>query len=168
MSDIALGPSEAQPAYPLSSALRSMQRSVDRRQSSSKSTRLSRPDTAGLQVIVSSAYKRQGGIIERAFDATAMGNLLRYGGEDYVRTLQVDFLVFDDRSGRLGAYERKRGFGYHDSGKKRSMLRDLRCLEMLMKSYGEQRKMPVEMAEARITLGIDASRFGRTFRRTGH
>src|SRR5438874_4059840 len=107
--------------------------------------------------IVSSAYKRHGGIIERAFaaalrepphlkvwedpvfrvsaaaerladlDATAMGNLLRYGREDYVRTLQIDFLVFDDRSGRLGAYECKRGFGYHDSGKKRSMLRALRC-----------------------------------------
>jgi hypothetical protein len=130
--------------------------------------------------IVSSAYKRHGGIIERAFaaalqesphltvwedpvfrvsaaaerladsDATAMGNLLRYGGDDYVRTLQVDFLVFDDRSRRLGVYECKRGFGYHDSGKKRSMLRDLRCLQMLIKSYGEQREMTVETAEARI------------------
>ena len=67
--------------------------------------------------IVSSAYKRHGGFIERAFaavlrqsphltvwedpvfrvsaaaerladsDATALGNLLRYGGEDYVRGL---------------------------------------------------------------------------------
>jgi len=130
--------------------------------------------------IVSSAYKRHGGIIERAFaaalrqsphltvwedpifrvsaaaeqladsDATALGDLLRYGGEDYVLTLQVDFLVFDERSRRLGAYECKRGFGYHDSGKKRSMLRDLRCLQMLIKSYGEQRQMRVQMAEARI------------------
>jgi len=129
--------------------------------------------------IVSSAYKRHGGIIERAFaaalrqaphlkvwedpvfrvsaaaerladaDATVMGNTLRYGG-DAVRTLQVDFLVFDDRDNRLGAYECKRGFGYHDSGKKRSMLRDLRCLQMLIKSYGEQRDLPVRNAEARI------------------
>ena len=130
--------------------------------------------------IVSSAYKRHGGIIERAFaaalrraphlrvwedpvfrvsaaaerladaDATAVGNTLRYGGDDYVRTLQVDFLVFDDRDNRLGAYECKRGFGYHDSGKKRSMLRDLRCLQMLIKSYGEQRDLPVRNSEARI------------------
>jgi hypothetical protein len=130
--------------------------------------------------IVSSAYKRHGGIIERAFaaalrraphlrvwedpvfrvsaaaerladtDATAVGAALPYGGDDYVRTLQVDFLVFDDRGNRLGAYECKRGFGYHDSGKKRSMLRDLRCLQMLIKSYGEQRDLPVRNAEARI------------------
>ena len=132
--------------------------------------------------IVSSAYKRHGGIIERAFaaalrraphlrvwedpvfrvsaaaerladtDATAVGNTLRYGGDDYVRTLQVDFLVFDDRDNRLGAYECKRGFGYHDSGKRRSMLRDLRCLQMLIKSYGEQRDLPVINSEARALL----------------
>src|SRR5271169_1002318 len=95
--------------------------------------------------IVSSAYKRHGGIIERAFaaalrqaahlsvwedpvfrvsaaaerladtDATALGSALQYGGDNFVRTLQVDFLVFDDRDNRLGAYECKRGFGYHDS-----------------------------------------------------
>jgi hypothetical protein len=130
--------------------------------------------------IVSSAYKRHGSIIERAFsaalrraphlrvwedpvfrvsaaaerladaEATALGNTLRYGGDDYVRTLQVDFLVFDDRDNRLGAYECKRGFGYHDSGKKRSMLRDLRCLQMLIKSYGEQRDLPVINSEARV------------------
>jgi hypothetical protein len=94
-------------------------------------------------------------------DATAMGNLLRYGGEDYVRTLQIDFLVFDDRSARLGAYECKRGFGYHDSGKKRSMLRDLRCLQMLVKSYGEQRQMPVKAAEARIIFYYGQCSVGR-------
>jgi len=83
-------------------------------------------------------------------DATAMGSTLRYGSDDYVRTLQVDFLVFDERDRRLGAYECKRGFGYHDSGKKRSMLRDLRCLQMLIKSYGELRELPVVNAQARI------------------
>jgi len=130
--------------------------------------------------IVSSAYKRHGGIIERAFaaalrqaahlsvwedpvfrvsaaaerladtDATALGSALQYGGDNFVRTLQVDFLVFDDRDNRLGAYECKRGFGYHDSGKKRSMLRDLRCVQMLIRSYGELRNLPVSKAEARI------------------
>ncbi len=130
--------------------------------------------------IVSSAYKRHGGIIERAFaaslkqvenltvwddpvfrvsaaaerladsDATALGSVLRYGEDDFVRTLQVDLLVFDRISKRLGVYECKRGFGYHDSGKKRSMLRDLRCLQMLSKSYGERRGLEVGVSEARM------------------
>ena len=40
------------------------------------------------------------------------------------RTLQVDVIVFDKNTGILRAYEIKRGFGMHDSGKQRSMLRD--------------------------------------------
>lgn len=130
--------------------------------------------------IVSSAYKRHGAIIERAFtaalqrsphltvwderdfrisaaaerladgDATAAGSALRYGAAGHVRAQQVDLLVFDDRHGRLGAYECKRGFGYHDAGKKRSMLRDIRCIQMLLRSYGEQRSLEIRSAEARI------------------
>lgn len=130
--------------------------------------------------IVSSAYKRHGGIIEKAFeatlasspylavwaepdfrvsaaaerladrDATATGSSLTYIEEPYERVLQVDLLVFDSRNMRLGSYECKRGFGYHDSGKKRSMLRDLRCVQMLLKSYGEFRGFGVKSAEARI------------------
>lgn len=180
MSDLELGTSEAQPAYlaPVYAEVDATIRRLAAKQFQIDpvvEARYSR-----ITSIVSSVYKRHGGIIERAFaaalrewphltvwedpvfrvsaaaerladsDSTAMGNLLRYGSEDYVRTLPVDFLVFDLRSSRLGAYECKRGFGYHDSGKKRSMLRDLRCLQMLIKSYGEQRQMPVGTAEARI------------------
>ena len=130
--------------------------------------------------IVSSAYKRHGAIIEKAFvaalkesphlsvwaepdfrvsaaaerladaDATASSSTLSYLESAYERVLQVDLLVFDSRNKRLGSYECKRGFGYHDSGKKRSMLRDLRCVEMLLKSYGEGRGLDVNRAEARI------------------
>ena len=132
--------------------------------------------------IVSSAYKRHGAIIEKAFvaalkesphlsvwaepdfrvsaaaerladaDATASSSTLSYLESAYERVIQVDLLVFDSRNKRLGSYECKRGFGYHDSGKKRSMLRDLRCVEMLLKSYGEGRGLDVNRAEARIVF----------------
>jgi hypothetical protein len=118
--------------------------------------------------IVSSAYKRHGGILERALvaamtaaphlqvwsepqfrvsqaaerladaDQTALGADLPYGAEGAPRTLQIDLVVYNRNAKRLGAYESKRGFGYHDSGKKRSMLRDLRCIHMLRRSYGVQ------------------------------
>lgn len=130
--------------------------------------------------IVSSAYKRHGAINERSLlaaltaaphlkvwpdplfrispeadmlassDASALGNSLRYGAENFTRSLQVDVLVYNQESGLLGAYESKRGFGYHDSGKKRSMLRDLRCLQMLLHSYGEARGLKASAAEAHI------------------
>lgn len=118
--------------------------------------------------IVSSAYKRHGSILERALvaaltaapqlqawaepqfkvsqaaerladsDQTALGAELPYGGEGSPRALQIDLMVYNGHAKRLGAYESKRGFGYHDSGKKRSMLRDLRCVHMLLRSYGVQ------------------------------
>jgi hypothetical protein len=141
--------------------------------------------------IVSSAYKRHGGIIERAFaaalkqvatltvwddpvfrvsaaaerladsDDTALDSHLRYGEQNFVRKLQVDLLVFDQATGRLGIYECKRGFGYHDSGKKRSMLRDLRCLQMLSKSYGERRGLEVKVSEARVIFYYGKCSVGR-------
>lgn len=64
---------------------------------------------------------------------------LAYVKESPIRTLQVDLMVFNKKKNVLGAYESKRGAGYHDSGKKSSMLRDLRCTQMLLKSYGETR-----------------------------
>ncbi len=130
--------------------------------------------------IVSSAYKRHGAIIEHALlaalrgaphlqvwpdplfrvspeadmlagsDASALGASLPYGAENFARTLQVDVLVYNRDTGLLGAYECKRGFGYHDSGKKRSMLRDLRCLQMLLASYGKGRGVNANTAEAHI------------------
>jgi hypothetical protein len=118
--------------------------------------------------IVSSAYKRHGSVLERALiaaltaaphlqvwaephfrvsqaaerladsDQTALGAELPYGAEGSPRALQIDLLVYNRNAKRLGAYEGKRGFGYHDSGKKRSMQRDLRCVHMLLRSYGVQ------------------------------
>jgi hypothetical protein len=62
------------------------------------------------------------------------------------RTLQVDILVFDKNTGIFKAYEVKRGAGLHDSGKRRSMLRDVLCVQVLLKSYGKERGLDVKDA----------------------
>ena len=62
-----------------------------------------------------------------------------YPSSEGQRTLQVDAIVFNKNTGTLGAYEIKRGSGLHDSGKRRSMLRDTLCVQILLKSYGKQR-----------------------------
>src|SRR4051794_30524404 len=135
---------------------------------------------SAITSIVSSAYKRHGKIIEQALvatlrsaphltvwddplfcvseaaerlasgETTALGASLPYGTGSAVRTLQVDLLVYNTATRRLGAYESKRGAGVHDSGKIRSMLRDMRCLRMLIRSYGEQRSLAVGHTDARM------------------
>ncbi|MCX7631592.1 MAG: hypothetical protein N2038_15310 [Geminicoccaceae bacterium] len=122
---------------------------------------------SAIASIVSSAYKRHGRILEEALAAAlrraphlvvwsesefavsdAAERLaetddlsrdadLPYEPKNVKRRLQIDLIVFNKNNTRLGAYESKRGFGYHDSGKKRSMLRDLRCQQMLLRSYGK-------------------------------
>jgi hypothetical protein len=60
------------------------------------------------------------------------------------RTLQVDTIVFDKNTGRLRSYEIKRGHGLHDSGKRRSMLKDVLSVQVLLKSYGKERGLDVK------------------------
>jgi hypothetical protein len=130
--------------------------------------------------IVSSAYKRHGKIIECALterlrqnnrlsiwteatfsvSASAEGTfntsthqqcletLHPYG--ERKRTLQIDLLVYDELNGSLRAYEVKRGNGNFDSGKIRSIMRDLLCTHMLLKSYAREKGHAVETAEAKI------------------
>lgn len=69
---------------------------------------------------------------------------------DVGRTLQVDAIVYDKKSKNLSAYEIKRGNDRHDSGKTRSILRDLMCVQVLLKSYGEKRGLKVKTAHSRI------------------
>ena len=66
------------------------------------------------------------------------------------RTLQLDAIVYDRERKTLGAYEIKRGAGLHDSGKRRSILRDLLCTQVLLKSYGVQRGLDVAEAASRV------------------
>jgi len=73
---------------------------------------------------------------------------LAYGEQK--RTLQVDLFVYNRETKALRSYEVKRGCGLHDSGKRRSILRDLLCLQVLTKGYGESRGLEVAEAHAHI------------------
>ena len=130
--------------------------------------------------IVSSAYKRHGRILEIALreslresnrhkiwhddafrvsrEADALANTqeleacrqttLPYGQS--VRTLQVDMVAFDNADQSIRAYEIKRGNGQFDAGKIRSITRDLKCIQVLLKSYGEFSKFNPLSAESKI------------------
>lgn len=67
-----------------------------------------------------------------------------------VRTLQVDALVFDKTTRILDAYEIKRGNGLHDAGKKRSMMDDIMCTQVLLKSYGQLKGYEASTVRSRI------------------
>lgn len=130
--------------------------------------------------IISSAYKRHGRILERALleslresnrhkvwndnvfkvsrEADALTNTqdseacekttLPYGNS--VRTLQVDMVAFDSADETIRAYEIKRGNGQFDAGKIRSIVRDLKCIQVLLKSYGEVSSLRPTAAQSRI------------------
>jgi hypothetical protein len=82
-----------------------------------------------------------------------IGNELSYRPGD--RTLQVDMLVYDNEARSLRAYEIKRGFGYHDAGKRRSMLRDALCLQALLKSYGQSRGLEPALVSSHLIFYYD-------------
>jgi len=83
------------------------------------------------------------------------------------RTLQVDVIAFDKNTGTLRAYEVKRGFGLHDSGKRRSMLRDTLCVQVLLKSYGIQRGLDVKQAFSHIIFYYGQCSIPKPFSLTG-
>lgn len=92
--------------------------------------------------------------------AAALTANIAHGG-DSDRTLQVDLLVHDKQLGSVSSYEVKRGAGTHDAGKKRSMLRDLICTQVVLKSYGEERlQVPCETARSHIIVYYGAESFG--------
>lgn len=130
--------------------------------------------------IISSAYKRHGKILETALreslresnrhtvwhddafrvsraadalvnsqdEASSLLTALPYG--EALRTVQVDMLAFDQADSTLRAYEIKRGNGAFDAGKIRSIKRDLICVHVLLKSYGETAKVKPVSAESKI------------------
>jgi hypothetical protein len=130
--------------------------------------------------IVSSAYKRHGRILEIALreslresnrhkvwqddafhvsrEADALANsqdedacrrtTLPYG--EGIRNIQVDMVAFDNADQMIRAYEIKRGNGQFDAGKIRSITRDLKCVQVLLKSYGELAKVKPVAAESKI------------------
>ena len=67
-----------------------------------------------------------------------------------MRPLQIDMMAFDEADRTMRAYEVKRGNGQFDAGKIRSIKRDLMCIQVLLKSYGETANVAPVAAEARI------------------
>ncbi len=130
--------------------------------------------------IISSAYKRHGRILETALRESlkdsnrhrvwqenlfrvsrAADSLVGSQSEDAcrqsalpygegLRTLQVDMIAFDQADQTIRAYEVKRGNGQFDAGKIRSIRRDLACVQVLLKSYGDVANLTPSAAEARI------------------
>ena len=130
--------------------------------------------------IMSSAYKRHGVILEtalreslresnrhrvwqedafrvsRAADAlvgsqneeACRRTTLPYG--DSTRTVQVDMVAFDSADRTIRAYEVKRGNGKFDAGKVRSIKRDLLCIQVLLKGYGELANCEPQAAASKI------------------
>src|SRR5262245_11661050 len=90
-----------------------------------------------------------------------------YPYSDGQRTMQVDAIVFDKRSSTLKAYEIKRGFGLHDSGKRRSMLRDTLCVQVLLKSYGKERGLVSKDALSHIIFYYGKCSIPKPFSITG-
>lgn len=66
------------------------------------------------------------------------------------RRLQIDLFVYNKLDKSLGAYEIKRGFGTHDAGKKRSILRDTLCVQVLLKDYGVQKGLDVQSVSSHV------------------
>lgn len=64
--------------------------------------------------------------------------------------LQVDTIVWDRPRRTIKAYEVKRGHGEHDSGKKRSIRRDLACVEAHLIDYARQRGFKAKEARAHV------------------
>jgi len=90
-----------------------------------------------------------------------------YPYSDGERALQVDVIMFDKNTGILKAYEIKRGSGFHDSGKRRSMLRDALCVQVLLKSYGKQRGLDVKEAFSHIIFYYGKCSIPKPFSLTG-
>lgn len=59
--------------------------------------------------------------------------------EEGHRTLQIDLIVHDSKKRTVSSYEIKRGAGTHDAGKRRSMLRDMLCTQVVLKSFAESK-----------------------------
>ena len=68
------------------------------------------------------------------------------------RGLQVDVVVFNEAAKTISAYEVKRGFGNHDSGKRRNMNRDALCTKVLLRDYGKQRGCLAEKSYSHVVF----------------
>lgn len=81
----------------------------------------------------------------------AIASNLPYAPDGH-RQLQIDLAAYNKNTKHVALYEIKRGSGFHDAGKKRQILRDLLCMELLAKSYGESKNLEVVSSRAHIVF----------------
>ena len=85
-----------------------------------------------------------------------------YTGKGH-RTLQVDVIVYNKKTKEISAYEIKRGNGLHDSGKRRSILRDILCVQVLLKSYAHSKGYKAKTAKSCIIFYYGARSIPKPF-----
>ena len=91
-------------------------------------------------------------LVSSQSDAECLSTSVPYAVGVAARHIQVDLLAFDYADETIRSYEIKRGFGQFDAGKIRSIRRDLRCAQVLLRSYGQVQKLEPKAAEARIVF----------------
>jgi len=95
--------------------------------------------------------------------AAALNANIGHGGPSD-RAVQVDLLVYDHDQNTVKSYEIKRGAGTHDAGKKRSMIRDLLCTQVVLKSYGDEYTgLDCASAQSHIIIYYGAENLGAPF-----
>jgi hypothetical protein len=95
----------------------------------------------------------------------AIGSNINYG--EGGRTLQTDLVVYDIEHKTIKSYEVKRGSGFHDSGKKRSILRDTLCTQVLLQSYGQFFDLDISLARAHVIFYYGMCSIKKPFSLTG-
>jgi hypothetical protein len=86
---------------------------------------------------------------------------LPYG--DAERTIPIDAIVYDKDNRLLTAYNVKRGNGAYDAAKTRLLQGELLRTGMLLKSYGEQLGLNVEVVRARVIFYYGLKSIGEPF-----
>ena len=107
----------------------------------------------GADLLVDSAIQNPTSLIESETNYDENGH----------RFLQVDAIVYDRVKKKIAAYEIKRGNGKHDAGKRRQILRDLLCVQVLLKSYGSKQGFEVLSANSQIIFYYGECSVGKPF-----
>ena len=68
-----------------------------------------------------------------------LNNSYPYTEENSAKTIQVDMVAFNRSTKDVVAMEIKRGYSTHDGGKKKAILKDVLSIQMLLKSYAENK-----------------------------
>ena len=75
---------------------------------------------------------------------------LDYDPQKAYRDQKIDLIVFNKVTNSISSYVIKRGNGLYDSGTKKALLRDLLTSQLLLKSYGQKKRLPISKATSHI------------------